>query len=714
MKRLATDKIDNFYIEQAHKYTCESGHTTGDASEIKIEKGGGYSFKAIFKQNFPSSITEDISPYGVKREEEVTFVFYGNFPYTRPLIFLRDDFPKTFAHINPLPGKVNPCVFDGKMEELVHQPKFFDGVLDQVADWLDKAVTNNLIDEDQGWEPMRTDISDGKMLYRESEYKDIFQKLSSEKPLLFGAFYDKGENSIDATFVTFDEKVLDNTSHTFCLIFKSKQTDGKYYPNDISNFKELVVFANKVGIANINRYVCEYAQKVPDKDNGTPIIDLYFITLFVKRSAKLIGQDSDIEIFNFAVQAKFNKDKVPYEKARVFFLSTLEMPSTNLLKRFSGIGQEVGSEPMVVQIGCGSLGSKIITHIARTGITNSIHLVDNGKFSAHNHARHTLMFPDNIPLNPYKSEVLKNALITMGLLSVTNSTDNITMEAELLENAIIIDSTANISVRNYLINNAKQEVIYTVLHNSSNIGLMCIESKNKDIRVDDMMAYFYMLCYGDEELREAITTTKANYESIGQGCGSFTTKITDAKISLVAASMATSIQNRLIHKLNTYGEILVGRVKDDISIIWESYNVEAPKILDDSSAGMQIRVLAHVVEKMALETEKYKPLETGGGLVGHISLINNTIYIIDTIEAPEDSIRETGYFELGTQGLKKKVRDYEGKTNGLLTYLGTWHSHPQGGGPSNKDNNTKKDMIKIRKSNYTVMLIYSKEQILLV
>ena len=33
----------------------------------------------------------------------------------------------------------------------------FDGILDQMAFWLDKAVTNTLLDSSQGWEPMRTD-----------------------------------------------------------------------------------------------------------------------------------------------------------------------------------------------------------------------------------------------------------------------------------------------------------------------------------------------------------------------------------------------------------------------------------------------------------------------------------------------------------------------------------------------------------------------------
>ena len=50
----------------------------------------------------------------------------------------------------------------------------------------------------------------------------------------------------------------------------------------------------------------------------------------------------------------------------------------------------------ITQIGCGSLGSKIICIYQEQIITNNIKLIDNGLFNAHNHARHALSSVINI------------------------------------------------------------------------------------------------------------------------------------------------------------------------------------------------------------------------------------------------------------------------------------------------------------------------------
>lgn len=76
-------------------------------------------------------------------------------------------------------------------------------------------------------------------------------------------------------------------------------------------------------------------------------------------------------------------------------------------------------------------------------------------------------------------------------------------------------------------------------------------------------------------------------------------------------------------------------------------------------------------------------------------------------DAPEDSKRRPSYFELGTIGLNDKIESYEVKTNGLLTYIGTWHSHPLGCGPSGTDRGMKEKLMKDRENCPSVCLIYS-------
>jgi hypothetical protein len=47
-----------------------------------------------------------------------------------------------------------------------------------------------------------------------------------------------------------------------------------------------------------------------------------------------------------------------------------------------------------------------------------------------------------------------------------------------------------------------------------------------------------------------------------------------------------------------------------------------------------------------------------------------------------------------------------------LTYIGTWHTHPNGGGPSGTDKRMKEKLMKDRENCPSVCLIYSSDDFL--
>lgn len=692
--------MDNFdLIEKAHYYTTKSHHVS-DVTPIKVDEANKKaSFTAIFKLEFGSKIEGDATDLGVKREEPVTFKFDEHFPQKAPFITLRKDFPKIFEHINPIKNVVNPCIYEANLSELLQQPGFFDEVLDQMALWLDKTTTNSLFDKEQGWEPMRCDELHGVIDYPISIVENFVDKHVN----IVGIFYEFVNKFIRAK-IDVDTNHKLNKTHTSLLIpFWSNGVVDQFYPNSIENYKDLKKFCSNV---QINALESELIKNIKLLEK----VSYIFITLFVKRPVRVIGTDSDYEIMNFAINVQtLKKGKIQYG-AKVYTLGTLESPSQKLLTKFSGLNKKNTNKDMTItQIGCGSLGSKIIMHLGRTGITNNINLIDNGMFSAHNHARHALSNTKYIP-DTYKSELLARALLEMGLSNIQPFTEDIKEGKEFIkEQQILIESTADISIRNFLVDNEiKSEVIYTVLHNHGTVGLVFIESKNREVRIDDIVAEFYLLCFQSPELSQMISNNKAQYEAIGQGCGSLTTIVSDATISLQASAMSNIIQKRLEYGSNEYGELYFGVLSDDINLSWQKQSILPPAVLYDNTYRMEVRVSTEVIKKIEAESKKYLPNETGGVLVGHISLVNRVYTIVDLIDAPEDSIRKPAYFELGTKGLTAKIAEYENKTNGLLTYIGTWHSHPRGGGPSLTDLGMKKKLMKDREDCPSVCLIYSK------
>lgn len=101
------------------------------------------------------------SPSGVRLKEEVRFDFPSDFPFSPPCVSLRRDFNRNLPHLQPyfLSGRPVPCIYEGDITELLHQAGLVS-ILKQTSVWLDRAATLDLMDPEQGWEPVRRDTFD--------------------------------------------------------------------------------------------------------------------------------------------------------------------------------------------------------------------------------------------------------------------------------------------------------------------------------------------------------------------------------------------------------------------------------------------------------------------------------------------------------------------------------------------------------------------------
>lgn len=156
--------MDKYWVEKAYRYIVE--HNSFDQVS-DVEYFVDYaSISATVSIGLPGKfIKAGITAIGVKAKEDVTFIFTNHFPLEAPKVILRDDFPRCFPHINPSKSIVNPCIYEGNLSELLQQSEWMNGYLNQLIDWLEKAASNDLLNYEQGWEPMRNDDSNGFMLY---------------------------------------------------------------------------------------------------------------------------------------------------------------------------------------------------------------------------------------------------------------------------------------------------------------------------------------------------------------------------------------------------------------------------------------------------------------------------------------------------------------------------------------------------------------------
>ena len=691
-------------IVQAQRW-AQQHVATASVTDIRGEPNGGSSFVAEFRVSLPSRYARaGATRRGVRGVEPVQFCFDSQFPFSAPRIFLRDDFCRDFPHINPCKERVSPCVYAGSLAELLQQPKWFDGILDQIADWLERAAADDLMDLSQGWEPMRSDEKCGAIVLDIADAQQFFSpneatalQYAKFKPCGNGLYFIR---LLEPCQDPLPSKRLKKREISLVLIACPAPTviSKEYTPNKIRNYGDLSEFARTNGLGQACKKLDELVQHLVPLNKPCCVL-----ILGLRRPAPLIGTTHNIEFLSFLITIRaIKKSKKLHRKSSVSLLANLSTSSPQLLSRFSGVS--VSGNIKFVQLGCGSLGSKICLHLARNG-NERFAMVDGDRFYPHNNARHALVGMDG----HQKSSALRAALTVLGATCTDYQADLTSALGEVDANSVVIDSTASLAVRNLLVRSALSgRLVHTALYEHGGMGLLTIEGAERNPRVDDLLQWVLLQSMDDQELREKLLAEQAVIRSIGQGCSSVTTIAPDSRISLHAAGMASRIQRYATEGFPEHGEILLGQVSGDMDISWNVTSrpptVVIPPIADSNYA---VRVFPEVLDAMSTQSVQREPNETGGGLVGHVSYCNHCITVVDLIPPPPDSKESPTFFILGTEGLKRAIKRVESSSNGVFTYLGTWHSHPRGGGQSRTDEETLARIAFLRAYEPTICLIWT-------
>ena len=120
--------------------------------------------------------------------------------------------------------------------------------------------------------------------------------------------------------------------------------------------------------------------------------------------------------------------------------------------------------------------------------------------------------------------------------------------------------------------------------------------------------------------------------------------------------------------------MITGPLRSRIDKLWEEFwtgGITNPlTVIEQISFLMFARFLDLRESKL--------PNETGGVLLGSFDLDAHVAYIADTIPSPPDSEEWPTLYIRGKKGLRPEVDRLAAATDGMLEYIGEWHSHPDG------------------------------------
>ncbi|MEK6321008.1 MAG: ThiF family adenylyltransferase [Acidobacteriota bacterium] len=521
------------------------------------------------------------SPNGVLAVEPASFTFPVSFPLHAPQIKLRKDFDRSLAHV--IPGALDeapvPCIYDGNLDELL-QRAGIAALLNQLVFWLHNAALKRLIDPKQGWEPVRRDsLSDivvmnadvlrsrvnrngGQQLFR-FEYHRL-STASRDPGLRSGVLGTIGDRVVLNRSVLssifrkglFGKPPIEFGSSVALFVWPGKRADGR--PHIADHYHPETVIDQETLRRRAAEYGCDHSLRsglnwLASTLSG--VVDGFAfpiaIVLCARRPFHLIGSESPLELCPYVLEidsvASLGRDS----DAQVRPAGLRDAISVPLLRRMAGANQS-DEKPVWVQIGAGSIGSKIALHLARSGDSPS-KLIDSGYLSPHNIARHGL-YPTQDLLRAGWLQGKAHALA--GVITGLDQKCEPHFEdvRDILQNEIrtkeclprkswaVVNCTASLAVREALASSSKLtlRVLEASLFSSARIGVILIEGPHRHPNCGDLISAFYQLALEDEGLRSLLFEQIDSVQriEIGQGCGSPTMQIPDGRVSMFAASMA--------------------------------------------------------------------------------------------------------------------------------------------------------------------------------
>ena len=671
----------------------------------------------------------------IRPQEEIFLLLHrGFFPNVSPSVRSnRKDFPKAkFPHINPTPKGTAAyfCLHRGSLDAWFAEHTIVD-LVNRVRDWLRDAARNRLIPPGDVFERTligetprtliyepQTFLSEIKQRWdwsgnaaascvvaydllddeRQAQLSETGYNVVSAGAVLPGMIQQhlklaKLLNAIVKDHPTLKDKYQRRLFGLLLWTEQSKVND-EYFGELPETLDDFIVWAESLGLPAASAFN-DFLGHDLHLFAGLPV------TIAVRRPAKIIGTDSDIELINFLVSAggdHWPKDG-KWDLAAQVHVSDHRTPLTpRFARKLSALDENVEIEKTII-FGAGALGSKLALHLARSGNVN-LTLVDHATLSPHNLVRHALSGEKvGIP----KSEGVRDSILKlypiMEELPIVAHNDTAlsfiagTKRDELNSHKCLIDATASQVVFNALCSADLPDdlhVVRTEIADEGRIGLLSIEGVDRNPRLDELQISFFDAAIEDKRIRTWLTRVQTTRdEDVGSGleeiqvglsCSSATMRLADEVVSLHAAVATRRLRPVLTGKRDQDGSLAVTYFAED-GAIQSGIKVIKPfvRVVAHNDARWTLHIAAGVRDTMFALLRQARPREIGGMLIGQINFKRKIVYVTRLLGPSKDSRGSPYAFYRGVQDLPETVKQIERLTGGLLGYISEWHTHPMGG-----------------------------------
>lgn len=371
-----------------------------------------------------------------------------------------------------------------------------------------------------------------------------------------------------------------------------------------------------------------------------------------------------------------NSQSESWKQLSVIPVDVKRQVTKNIARKASGISGDT-ADFRAILTGVGALGSTLADLWSREA-WGEWTIVDPDHVEPHNPIRH---IAKNFQIGLGKAEAVKQLLeynYYPKYRHVEAISDSIlNMDQPKIQEAIasadfLIDVTTTLYVPRELSQNTNIPRSASAFLTPSGFGsVLLIEDAEQKVRLESLEAQYYRAIINSDW---GVSHLGGHLGQlwVGAGCRDVSAVISFEMIQLHAATLARRIR-------------VMRDQKEPVICVWEanpltgSLAAHMPSVFTSKSKKCDLwRVLWDIGTEEKLKACRHQrlPNETGGVILGYIDQKLQTIFVVDILASPPDSVADASGFTRGVSGLNATLDEIAMRTANIVGYIGEWHSHP--------------------------------------
>lgn len=342
-------------------------------------------------------------------------------------------------------------------------------------------------------------------------------------------------------------------------------------------------------------------------------------------------------------------------------------------------GNNAAEDATLVGVGAGAIGSHVVYNTVRAGIGRWT-VVDDDIVLPHNTVRQTqgdeaVGYPKAEVLRITASgvlaepsvEAIRANLLTPGAMSEQ-------IDAALASADLVLDFSASPAVLGNLSDRGDVRRAGSFFFNpdGQDVVILC-EDSGRTVRLDELEAQYFLNVTRDE-LATHLGTARLDRLRYANACQDLSRPLPPWQVQALSAIAGGRL---LSIAYGTEQVTQLWRLNPDTGGVTACSLVIRPvyRMVFD---GFRVTITKGAIEQMRHLRHLAAPNETGGVLIGSFDAARRVLHIVDALPAPPDSRQSPTYFIRGAKQLKPTLEMIAARSGATLTYVGEWHSHPDG------------------------------------